>query len=67
MHKRRVWAAAVLRMLMKLRFAARVAVSIVGLAFVTALAAQNSNVQPENAKRAITERDLFNFVWVADP
>jgi len=52
---------------MKLRFAARIAVSIVGLAFVTALAAQNSNVQPENAKRAITERDLFNFVWVADP
>jgi dipeptidyl aminopeptidase/acylaminoacyl peptidase len=67
MHKRRVWAAAVLGMLMKLSFAALVAVLIVGLAFVTALGAQNSSAQPGTAKRAITEKDLFNFVWVADP
>ncbi len=67
MHKRRVWAAAVLGMLMKLRFPAVVAASIIALAFVTALAAQNSNAQSGTAKRAITEKDLFNFVWIADP
>ncbi len=52
---------------MKSRFPAVVAASIIGLAFVTALAAQNSNSQPGTAKRAITEKDLFNFVWIADP
>jgi len=67
MHKRRVWAAAVLRMLMKSRFPVVVAASIIVLALVTSLAAQNSNAQPGTAKRAITEKDLFNFVWVANP
>jgi len=67
MHKRRVWAAAVLRMLMKLRFPAIVAASIIVSASITSLVAQNSSAQPGAAKRAITEKDLFNFVWIADP
>jgi len=52
---------------MKLPFSAVVAASIVVLAFVTPLAAQNSSPQPSVTKRAITEKDLFNFVWIADP
>jgi dipeptidyl aminopeptidase/acylaminoacyl peptidase len=36
------------------------------LAIVPSLLAQDSNLQP-TAKRAITEKDLFNFVWIADP
>ncbi len=44
---------------MKLRF---FAVAVV-LAIVTSLLAQNSNPQ----KRSITEKDLFDFVWVANP
>ncbi len=67
MHKRRVWAAAVLRMLMKLRFPGIVAASIIVLASVTSVVAQTSSAQSGTAKRAITEKDLFNFVWVADP
>ena len=59
-------AAAILRMLMKLRFPAVVAALIVVLIFVNSLAAQNSSPQP-GAKRTITEKDLFNFVWIADP
>ncbi len=56
---------------MKLRSSAVVPV-IMFLAIVTSLAAQNSSPQPSTAKRAITERaitekDLFNFVWIADP
>ncbi len=46
---------------MKLRFSA---VFIV-LAIVTSIAAQNST--PAAAKRSITEKDLFDFVWVANP
>ncbi len=52
---------------MKLRFLSVVTASMIVLAFVTALAAQNSNAQSGTAKRAITEKDLFNFVWVANP
>jgi dipeptidyl aminopeptidase/acylaminoacyl peptidase len=37
------------------------------LTIATSLAAQNSNPQPSGAKRAITEKDLFNFVWIGDP
>src|SRR5260370_23911813 len=66
MHNRCVWAVAVLRMLMKLPVPAVVAASIIVLAFVTPLAAQDSTPQP-GAARAITEKDLFNFVWIADP
>jgi len=55
---------------MKIRFPAVGAFEIVvplvvALAIVTTLAAQNPGAQP--AKRAITEKDLFSFVWVADP
>src|SRR5260370_28986130 len=66
MHNRCVWAVAVLRMLMKLPFRGVVAAWIIVLAFVTPLAAQDSTPQP-GAARAITEKDLFNFVWIADP
>src|SRR6266481_5582846 len=44
-----------------------VTTTIIVHAIVTALAAQNSTPQPGAAKRAITEKDLFNFVWIADP
>jgi dipeptidyl aminopeptidase/acylaminoacyl peptidase len=44
---------------MKLRFFA----IAVALAVVTSLLAQTSNSQ----KRSITEKDLFDFVWVANP
>jgi dipeptidyl aminopeptidase/acylaminoacyl peptidase len=53
---------------MKFRFCAPVITpTIIALAIVTSLAAQNSTPQPGAAKRAITEKDLFNFVWIADP
>jgi dipeptidyl aminopeptidase/acylaminoacyl peptidase len=56
------------RMPMKFRFSTHVIVStIIVLAVVTSLAAQNSIPDPGAAKRAITEKDLFNFVWTADP
>ncbi len=40
--------------------------AIAVLATVPSLLAQNSSLLP-GAKRAITEKDLFNFVWIADP
>ncbi len=53
---------------MKSRFATLViTLTIIVHAIVTALVAQNSTPQPGAAKRAITEKDLFNFVWIADP
>jgi len=53
---------------MKFRFSALLVVStIIVLAIATSLTAQNSTRQPGAAKRAITEKDLFNFVWIADP
>ncbi|MGB6387150.1 MAG: S9 family peptidase [Terriglobales bacterium] len=36
------------------------------LASVTPLAAQSSSAKP-GTKRAITEKDLFDFVWIGDP
>ncbi|HSZ63843.1 MAG TPA: S9 family peptidase [Terriglobales bacterium] len=44
-----------------------VASFIVVLAIVTALSTQNANAQASSAKRSITEKDLFNFVWIGDP
>jgi len=41
---------------MKLRFS----VVIIALTIVTNIAAQNSSP----AKRSITEKDLFDFVWI---
>src|ERR1700675_3509196 len=53
---------------MKLRFPTLViTLTIILLATATSLAAQNSTPQPGAAKRAITEKDLFNFVWIANP
>src|SRR6202795_3159812 len=53
---------------MKFRFFAVVITpTIIVLAIVTSLAAQNSTPQPGAAKRSITEKDLFNFIWIADP
>src|SRR6266481_5664134 len=53
---------------MKFRFSTLViTLTIIVLAIVTSLAAQNSTPQASPAKRAITEKDLFNFVWIADP
>jgi len=40
---------------------------ILALIIATSLAAQNSSPQASGAKRAITEKDLFNFVWIGDP
>ena len=37
------------------------------LAIAPFLAAQDSSSATTGVKRAITEKDLFNFVWVADP
>jgi dipeptidyl aminopeptidase/acylaminoacyl peptidase len=44
---------------MKLRFSA----IIITLAIVTSISAQNSSP----TKRSITEKDLFDFVWIANP
>lgn len=41
--------------------------TMIVFAMVTALAAESPSPQPSAAKRAITEKDLFNFVWIADP
>jgi dipeptidyl aminopeptidase/acylaminoacyl peptidase len=41
--------------------------AVVILAIVTSLVAQNPSAQPATAKRAITEKDLFDFVWIGDP
>lgn len=66
-------AGAVPRVPMKFRFSAAVVASVISapvillLAISASLAAQNSSLPPGAAKRAITEKDLFNFVWIADP
>ena len=46
----------------------RCAVAVVGLVAVAPLGAQNAAAPPAASRtRAITEKDLFNFVWVANP
>jgi Tol biopolymer transport system component len=53
---------------MKFRFSVLViTLGIIVLAIATARAAQNSTPPPGAAKRSITEKDLFNFIWIADP
>jgi dipeptidyl aminopeptidase/acylaminoacyl peptidase len=53
---------------MKFRFPVSVIVStIIIFTIVTSLAAQSSVSQPSGAQRFITEKDLFNFVWIGDP
>jgi dipeptidyl aminopeptidase/acylaminoacyl peptidase len=51
------------RMRMKFRFL----VVISSLAIVVSLVAQNSTPPAASPKRAITEKDLFDFIWVANP
>lgn len=51
------------RMRMKFGFS----VVIISLAIVASLAAQNSTPPATSPKRAITEKDLFDFIWVANP
>jgi len=41
----------------------RVSVAVVFLLFITSLSAQT----PNPAKRSITDKDIFDFVWVANP
>jgi len=50
---------------MRMRF--RFTVVIVSLAIVTSFAAQSSTPPAGSQKRAITEKDLFDFIWVANP
>ena len=45
----------------------RLAVVIVSLEMVVAPGAQNSAPTARVEKRAITEKDLFDFIWVANP
>jgi dipeptidyl aminopeptidase/acylaminoacyl peptidase len=63
---------------MKVRFSAFaiiLCVAILSMAVLTILSAQltaqtsaqNSNASASGSKRNITEKDLFNFVWIADP
>src|SRR5450755_517678 len=42
-------------------------VVIFSLAMVASLVAQNSTPPATSRERAITERDLFDFIWVANP
>jgi dipeptidyl aminopeptidase/acylaminoacyl peptidase len=44
-----------------------VASFIVVFAIATTLSAQNANAQASGAKRSITEKDLFSFMWIGDP
>jgi dipeptidyl aminopeptidase/acylaminoacyl peptidase len=44
-----------------------VASFILALAIASTLTAQSSSPQASGAKRSITEKDLFNFVWIGDP
>ena len=53
---------AALRMRMKFRFTV-----VIILAIVAFLVAQNSTPLATTPKRAITEKDLFDFIWVANP
>jgi dipeptidyl aminopeptidase/acylaminoacyl peptidase len=48
---------------MKFRFS----VVIISLAIVASLVAQNSTLPATSQKRTITEKDLFDFIWVANP
>ena len=45
----------------------RLAVAVISLAIVTSLGAQTSAPPAAPQTRSITEKDLFDFVWVANP
>jgi dipeptidyl aminopeptidase/acylaminoacyl peptidase len=50
-----------------MRMKSRIAVAIITLVIVTSLGAQNPAPSAGSRTRAITERDLFDFIWVANP
>jgi hypothetical protein len=50
-----------------MRMKSRTAVAIISLVIVTSLGAQNPAPSAGSRTRAITERDLFDFIWVANP
>ena len=53
---------------MKVRYSAvAVPAVFIILAIVSSVSAQNSSPTPDPLKRSISEKDLFNFVWTADP
>ncbi len=52
---------------MKFHFTIVILVVSTSLAIVASLLAQNSVPATTSSKRAITEKDLFDFVWVANP
>jgi len=53
---------------MRFRFLVLLVVPILSvLTVVTSVSAKNPAPQTGAAKRVITEKDLFNFVWIADP
>ena len=45
----------------------RLTVAIISFAIAAPLGAQNPASSDTSAKRAITEKDLFDFIWVANP
>jgi dipeptidyl aminopeptidase/acylaminoacyl peptidase len=45
----------------------RFAILIVSLAIVSSVGAQTSTPPTSSQRRAVTEKDLFDFIWVANP
>lgn len=58
---------AVISAVLSLVIALVIAPGILILANCTSLVAQDASSGTVSAKRAITEKDLFDFVWIADP
>jgi dipeptidyl aminopeptidase/acylaminoacyl peptidase len=50
-----------------MRMKLRLAVLVAGLAIVTSLGAQNVASPAGSQTRSITDKDLFDFIWVANP
>src|ERR1700735_5583534 len=50
-----------------MRMKLRLAVLVAGLAIVTSLGAQNVSSPVGTQTRSITDKDLFDFIWVANP
>ena len=61
-------AAAIARMLMKLRLSLFPIKLVVAVAVIASLSASSLSAQAAaEAKRAITDKDIFDFVWIANP
>jgi Tol biopolymer transport system component len=50
-----------------MRMKLRIAVAIISLVIVNSLGAQNPTPPTSSQTHAITEKDLFEFIWVANP